>query len=201
MTWIRHSLLSTVVAVIACAAMGCGDESPVGTGTARTIDTHTMTIENADYNSGTGKGFVNLYDGVLYSKADLAANADDIDFRHQYRGVDIGNARLLENMTHTNRWGGGITNPTDSRIAPTTLTAADFDLIRNDRQLLNSFDFTTSMDDRQFLSDIDDNPTASVYAFIDKNGKRGLFKVISADVAPINTAPQGNLKIEVKVEL
>lgn len=206
MNWIRSSIPCTLAAAIALAAMGCGDDSPVGSGTPAppTIAMHTVTIENADYASRAGEGYVNLYDGVVYGGADATANAGNIDFRHQYRGVDIGNRRLLENMTHKNRWAGGLFNgitPTDSRIAATGLSRRYFDGIRNDRQLLGSFDFAGFMDDRQYLTDIDDNRTADVYAFIDKNGKRGLFRIVSADIAPINTTPQGNLKIEVKVEL
>ena len=207
MKLIRPNILIALIAVVCLAAIGCGDdESPTGTGqpAQTTIATHQVTIENADYNSYAGQGYVNLYDGVVYGGADATANADKIDFRHQYRGGDIGNARLWENMTHKNRWGGGLFSgitPTDSRIEPTTLSPGDFNRIRSDRQLLDSFDFAGPMDDRQFLMDIDNNPAAAVYAFIDKNGKRGLFRVVSAEVAPVDSRPQGNLRIEVKVEL
>jgi hypothetical protein len=194
-----------LVTAVAFAAMGCGDDdNPAGTTGSATIATHTVTIENADYNSCEGEGFVNLYDGVVYNAADAEVNADKVDFRHQYRGVDIGNRRLFENMTNKNRWGcGDFTSitPTDSRIAATNLSGSALYQIRNIDQLLDSFDFTGPMNSNQYLTDIDDNPVASVYAFIDKNGKRGLFRVVSAVTAPIDTQPQGKLTIELKVEL
>jgi hypothetical protein len=201
----RPSSLSTWVAVAAFVAVGCGgSSSPGDTPSLTNIASHTVTIENARYDSYAGKGFVNLYDGVVYGGANATANADKIDFRHQYRGVEIGNTRLFENMTTKGRWDRGLftgITPTDSRIVATGLNERDFDMIYQDHQLLDAFDFTGTMHASEYLMDIDDNPIADVYAFIDKNGRRGLFRVLSADTGPINTAPQGNLTIEVKVEL
>jgi hypothetical protein len=204
MTWIRTTLLPTLIASVTLMATGCGDNngSPVGVSTS-TIVTHTVTVQNADYNFGTGKGFVDLYDGMVYTYDAVSADsnkAEKIDFRHQYRGVDIGNRRIFENMTNQNRWGPLPGTPTDSRIAPTTLTGLDFQLIHSKSELLDSFDFTGSMTDSQYLNDTDDTPYAVVFAFIDKNGKRGLFRVVNADVAPIDSRPQGKLTIAVKME-
>lgn len=185
---------------------GSGGSAGAG-GSAATpipIKDNAVTVENASFNSHTGKGYINLFDGFAYAGQNATDNADKIDFRHQYRGVDIGNRRIFENMTSKGRWDvlslfDGIT-PTESQVGPTTLLESQFDAIDNQQELIASFDFTSVLNSSVRLTDIDDNILAQVFAFTDKNGKRGLFKVISADTAPINTVVRGNLTIQIKVE-
>jgi hypothetical protein len=171
---------------------------------------HTLSIQNTAFNALRGTGYVNLYAGAAYGGQEATDNAEMIDFRHQYRGRDIGNQRSFENLITKTRWDrtGLFTEitPTESRIGKTKLNEGAFDLIENVDDLIGSFDFQPMLEAaagrhrRAYLSNIDDEASATIFAFIDKNGRRGLFKVMKADRAPINTVSEGILTIEVKIE-
>ena len=171
---------------------------------------HTLSLQNTAFNTQQGKGYADLYAGAAYGGQDAANNADSIDFRHQYRGRDIANQRSFESLITKTRWDrlGLFANitPTESKIGKIEMDAGTFDLIENADALLESFDFqpmieaSASRYRRAYLTDIKDEPVATVFAFIDKKGRRGLFKVVDAGRAPIDTVSEGTLTIEVKIE-
>ena len=171
---------------------------------------NTLTLQNTSLNGQMGAGYADLYSGTAYGGQDASDNADRIDFRYQYRGRDIANKRSFENMSTKSRWdrAGLFTNvtSTESKIARTAIDEATFDSIENDDDLMRSFDFqpvleaSASRHRREYLSNAADEPLSGVFAFIDKNGRRGLFKIVSAETAPIDTVSEGKLTIEIKIE-
>jgi hypothetical protein len=174
------------------------------------LRTQTLTLENTSFNGQRGAGFGDLYEATALGGENAAKNAERIDFRHQYRGRDIGNRRSFENMTTKKRWDrlGLFTDvtPTESLISSTSLDEATFDEIGNATELVASFEFQTLLDDttdryrRAYLSNEEDEPLATVFAFVDKKGRRGLFKVLKAETAPIGTVAEGTITIEIKIE-
>jgi hypothetical protein len=171
---------------------------------------NTLTLQNASLDGQSGTGYADLYSGTAHGGKDASDNADQLDFRHQYRGRDIGNQRSFENLTTKKRWDrtGLFTNasPTESKIVITSLDESSFDLIGNDDDLVNSFNFQPLLESdanryrRAYLSNAADEPTATVFAFIDKKGRRGLFKVLDAETAPVDTVSEGTVTIEIKIE-
>jgi hypothetical protein len=171
---------------------------------------NTLTLQNTSLDGQRGTGYADMYAGTAHGGKNASDNADQIDFRHQYRGRDIGNQRSFENMTTKKRWDrtGLFTNvsPTESKIVITSLDVSSFDLISNDEDLVNSFEFRPLLESdaaryrRAYLSNAADEPTATVFAFIDKKGRRGLFKVLDAETAPIDTVSEGMITIVIKVE-
>jgi hypothetical protein len=171
---------------------------------------NTLRLQNTSLNGQMGAGYADLYSGMAYGGQDASDNADRIDFRYQYRGRDIANKRSFESMSTKSRWDrtGLFTNATstESKIARTALDEETFDSIENDDDLMRSFDFQpvleaeASRHRRAYLSNAADEPLSAVFAFIDKNGRRGLFKIMSAETAPIDTVSEGKLTIEIKIE-
>jgi hypothetical protein len=171
---------------------------------------NTLTLQNTSLDGQMGTGYADLYSGMAYGGQDASDNAGRIDFRHQYRGRDIANKRSFESMTTKSRWdrAGLFTDatPTESKIERTALDEVAFDSIENEGDLVRSFDFqpmleaSASRHRRAYLSNVEDEPLSTVFAFIDKNGRRGLFKVLRAETAPINTVSEGKITIEVKIE-
>jgi hypothetical protein len=224
----KRTALALALSTMALFSLFCSEETPrqaekpsappaqpaPDPAPATHLRVHRLTLENATFNGQLGVGYGNLYEGRAYGGQDAAANAARIDFRHQYRGADISNQRSFESMSTKSRWDGlGLfteATTTASRIKATDIDEKAFEQVEDDTDLLASFAFddmakqSPNHNRRAYLSNADDEPLSAVFAFIDKDGRRGLFKVVAATSAPVDSsAPivaRGEITIEIKIE-
>lgn len=177
----------------------------------QTLLVHQFAVENivapGGSQSATNKCFLNLYDGIAYTKAEAEAQSSKVDFAYNYKGDGCNSCRFFENVTNmsTRTWYvesfSTITNSTlEESEEYGYLTLADFDAIQsandlekifeaNPRRLFGSGDITNRETDVA---------TNRVFAFVDKDGRKGVFK-IGDYTANVPAGDKATLQLTVKI--
>lgn len=196
---------------IATTLLGCkkkGEDIDKGE-----ILTHSMTVESiigttTGNITATRKGFMNLYEGLVYSQTEAIANSSKVDFAYNYHGGGCSTCRFFENVSSMSTRTGyvnGFSTITKSLIVNAEyefgITRADFDGLRNAEDIDKLF---TSKDIKGYTSiDISnrttDIMTGKIFAFIDKNGKKGFFTVGDYQ-AKLPTGDAASLNLQVKIQ-
>ncbi len=190
-------------------AMSCDDDlNNDDNGVDRVIES-SFTVESIANGSVPGnRSFVNLYDGVAYNTATAVTNSSKVDFAYNYRGAGCNNCRFFENVkTMSTRTGyvDQFSTVTDSRIvnaeAEYGITVADFQNIRTnaDIDLLFSEKNIQLSSTGHVTNRTTDVAMGKVFAFTDKNGKRGFF-VIGDYVANVPATDPATLNMQVKIQ-
>jgi hypothetical protein len=206
----RRSIILAVVAAAAASACGGGSSSPESPAVAQS----TFNVDSIIGTSGdidpSRVGFIDLADGVAYSQADAVTHASDIDFAYNFHGGGCPNCRLFENVGSMS----GRTNYVEnfSTITNSTITNAElnagisptmFDAIETTADIEKLFADHLSSISLNRIADITnrvtDEATGRVFAFSDKNGKKGFFR-ISDYVANVPTGDKATLTLTVKIE-
>jgi hypothetical protein len=179
------------------------------------IRQHTLTVDNIIGTTGGNidaarKGFINFYDGLLYNQAEAGANSSKVDFAYNYHGGGCSTCRFFENVKNMSTRTGyvsGFSTVTTSTIANVAkdagVTQADFESIRNSNDIENLFTGKSIAPKLFGATDVTnrttDVATGKVFAFSDKNGKKGLF-TINDYTANVPTGNPATLVLTVKVQ-
>ncbi|GAB2797477.1 hypothetical protein GCM10027275_48680 [Rhabdobacter roseus] len=182
--------------------------------TALPIREHSIVAESiiapGGSQSTTNKCFLNLYDGLAYTKSEAEANSSKVDFAYNYRGGGCNTCRFFENVKNMSTRTGYVSSfstITDSRIANVEqydgITPDRFEQIKNAKDIDDLFAEKKIQDNAHGHGDITNRTTdvavGRVFAFIDKSGKKGFFR-ISDYVANVPTGDKATLTLSVKVQ-
>ena len=198
------SLAFTALALVSCRKE---DETPASTILTHTITTESLYAKDPGVNnlySAISKCFINLYDGTAYAKADAITNSSKVDFAYEYSGGrDFENMKVLKSRTGAINDFSTITN---AKIVNAEYShqvkSSDFDNIKTSDDIVNVFtQFKINIDNSTYayLSNAQDVVYGKVFAFIDKNGKKGFFTVDDYPAKP----PAGDkapITIRVKIQ-
>lgn len=174
--------------------------------------THTFSVESivapGDNQSTTNKCFINLYDGLAYTKAEAELQSSKVDFAYNYHGGGCSSCRFFENvnfMSSRTFYVESFSTITQSIMAEAELryqvSVADFDAIRT------AGDIDKIFDESSFIlggsGDITNRTTDAavnrVFAFKDKDGRKGFFKV-GDYVANVPDGDKATLELTVKIQ-
>lgn len=190
-------------------AVSCDDDLDDDDGGVDRVIESSFTIESiADGNVPSNESFLNLSDGTAYTTSEAVTNSSKVDFAYNYRGGGCNNCRFFENVeSMSNRTGyvDQFSTVTDSQIvnaeAEYGISIADFNDIRTnaDIDLLFSQHDIELEDSAHITNRVTDVAVGKVFAFVDKNGKRGFF-VIGDYTANVPASDPAALDIEVKIQ-
>lgn len=176
----------------------------------RPLRIHTFAVESIvgpfDEQSTVNKCYINLFEGVAYTKAEAEAQSSKVDFAYNYHGGGCETCRWFENVSQLygrTRYVDDFSTITNSTIATAEqdglLTTADFDAIRTsgdiDQLLTNYIPRNSSADITNRTSD---QAVNRIFAFIDKDGRKGLFKV-GDYAANVPNGDKATLTLTVKI--
>ena len=174
--------IKTTIAIFALATMllSCSKDDKA----TSDILGYTLNAESiANGLSTSNKCFINLYDGQLYNKDEAILNSDKVDFAYNYRGDGCNACRFFESVTAMSTRTDYVTNfstITNSKIVATDITTSEFDNIKSladINNLLLSKNITPNNPSEDITNRVNDVAIAKVFAFKDKNGKLGFFKI------------------------
>jgi hypothetical protein len=170
--------LSILMFIISCSK---SDDTP-----AKSIFEYNLNVESiARGTDVTNKSYINLYDGLVYNRADAKANQEKIDFIYNHKSNACPPCRLMENVKTTkdgHPYISDFTTITESKIKAMeiTMTDAEFDGIKTNTDIDGFFstkNITFSVGSVFLTDNATDIPKGNVFAFRDKNGKSGFFKL------------------------
>lgn len=153
--------------------------------------------------------FFNLYDGSVYNKAAAELNSSAVDFAYNYRGGGCPTCRFFENVktmsTRTN-YVNSFSSITESKITNAEqfhdVTIADFDALNNGTEIEKLFDNKINVNNLSGIADVTDRVSdvaqGRVFAFTDKVGRKGFFK-IGDYVANVPNGDKATLNLTVKI--
>lgn len=137
--------------------------------------------------SQTRKGFLDIYNGKVYNIAEANAISSQIDFAYNYRGGGCSNCRFFENVKSMSTRTGyvasfsTITNTLIKNVAANdSVSIAEFDAIKTAEDISSLFNKIQQTNFNGFCditNRTNDISIGNVFAFIDKNGKKGFFKI------------------------
>ena len=153
----------------------------------------------------TRSGFIDLYDGKTYNQQQAAANSSQIDFAYNYHGGGCSSCRFFENVKQMSTRTGyvdGFSTLTNSLLAVAdSVKAAEFEAVKTPADIDLLLAKTPLI--RNGAVEITDRTTDvavhKIFAFTDKNGKKGLFR-ISDYVANVPQGDRAVLTLYVKME-
>lgn len=204
---ITRVLLLGLIAFSSCKS---SDPAPAA------VEKKEFTVESIIGTSSGGivasrKGFINLAEGKTYSQTEAVAVSDQIDFAYNYRGGGCSSCRFFENVKQMSTRTGYVSSfssITDSRVMnveehnkmsvaafDSVETAADFERVVKNYKI----DFNAMYGSADVTNRTTDAATGKVFAFKDKNGRLGFFKIgnYTANLPTGNAAP---LPISVKLK-
>jgi hypothetical protein len=203
--------IATLYTVSSCKKSSSGPSTPAGA----TIIQSTINVQsiigtsNDDDVDPTRTGFIDLYDGAAYTQSDAAAKSSEIDFAYNYHGGGCNTCRFFENVQ-------SMSTRTDyvssfSTITATELTNAayyynitegQFDSIQtaaNIDTLFAKYNITNLGEFSDITNRVNDVAIGKVFAFTDKNGKKGFFE-INDYIANVPDGDPAPLTLTVKIE-
>ncbi len=175
--------------------------------------THTLSVESIIAPGGgvavNNRAFLNLYDGIAYLKAEAELNSSKVDFAYNYKGAGCANCRFFENvlnMSVRTNYVHSFSTLTNCKIKNVerdkNFTIQEFDALTNGSEIENLFNSKIEAGSLLEIADITDRVTdvaqGRVFAFIDKNGRKGLFK-IGDYLANVPTGDKATLQLTVKI--
>jgi len=218
----KHFRFSTipvlaVAAVTLFSAESCkkGSSGP-STPAAATIIQDTITVQSIiaatpdDQDvDPTRTGWIDLYDGAVYTQSEAATRSSDIDFAYNYHGGGCSDCRFFESVTSMSTRTGyvssfsNITNSTGINAAEYYhITEGEFDSIRtaaNIDTLFVTHNISANDEDVYVADGQTDVSEGNVIAFIDKNGKKGFMKIADY-VANVPDGDPAPLTLTIKME-
>lgn len=171
---------------------GCIKDGDDNTPPLKEMLTHTISVESIIGPGGaispTHKAFLNLADGLAYTKAEADLNSSKVDFAYNYHGAGCSTCRFFENvmnMSVRTNYVTSFSTHTDCKLRNVEkdklITVADFDGLKNGSEIENLFDSKLTPGSLRDTADITDRVSdvakGSVFAFIEKTGRKGFFKV------------------------
>jgi len=164
---------------------------------------------NDDDVDSTRTGWVDLYDGVAYTQDAAAAKSSDIDFAYNYHGGGCNTCRFFEDVQSMSTRTNYVTS--FSTITSTQLvnaayydqvTEGEFDSIQTAANIDTLF-VRHNITDLSEGADVTDRQTdvavGKVFAFTDKNGKKGFFE-IGDYIANVPDGDPAPLTLTVKIQ-
>lgn len=156
--------------------------------------------------STTNKCFLNLYEGVAYTKAEAEAQSSKVDFAYNYKGPGCNTCRFFENvsdMSNRTNYVASFSKITQSRISMSEfrgeLTIAGFDSIQSVADIEQLFSRPIRLERAgDITNSVTDNAICQVFAFEDKEGRKGVFK-IDDYIANVPGGDKATLQLTVKV--
>lgn len=157
------------------------------------------------------RGFFSLADGKAYSQTEAPAVSDKIDFAYNYHGGGCNTCRFFENVKNMSTRTGYVSSfstITDARITNVEsynkMSVAAFDSVETssdfDRMVKNyKIDFNQMSSSADVTNRTTDAATGRVFAFKDKNGRLGFFK-IGNYTANVPTGNEATLTLSVKIK-
>jgi hypothetical protein len=196
-------------------ASSCKKSSGSSTPAGATIIQSTINVQsiigtsNDDDVDPTRTGFIDLYDGAAYTQSDAAAKSSEIDFAYNYHGGGCNTCRFFENVQSMSTRTGYVSS--FSTITATQLTNAayyynitegQFDSIQtaaNIDTLFAKYNITNLGEFSDITNRVNDVAIGKVFAFTDKNGKKGFFE-INDYIANVPDGDPAPMTLTVKIE-
>jgi hypothetical protein len=205
-------VIATLCATSSCKKSSSGPSTPA----EATIIQDTITVESIiaatpdDQDvDPTRTGWIDLYDGTVYTQSEASTRSSDIDFAYNYHGGGCSNCRFFESVTSMSTRTGyvssfsNITNSTGINAAYYNhITEGEFDSIRtaaNIDTLFVTHNITANDGDVYITDSQNDVSQGNVIAFIDKNGRKGFMK-IGDYVANVPDGDPAPLTLTVKIQ-
>ncbi len=207
---------AAVVAILftasSCKKSSNSPSAPAGASIIQdTINVQSIIGTNTDNQGldGTRTGFVDLYDGVAYTQSEADQKSSDIDFAYNYHGGGCGSCRFFENVTSMSTrtiYVAGFSTVTNTQLVNAAyynhVTVGAFDSIKTAANIDTLF-VKYNINDLDELADVTNRQTdvsvGNVFAFIDKNGKKGFFE-INDYVANVPDGDPAPLTLTVKIQ-
>lgn len=192
---------------------GCIKDEDNKTPPAKQMLTHTLSVESIIGPGGgvspTNHSFLNLLEGIAYTKAEADINSSKVDFAYNYRGAGCSTCRFFENVTSMSvrtNYVHSFSTLTNCKIKNVeqdkSLTIQEFDALTNGTEIENLFHSKIETNALQGTADITDKVTdvaqGRVFAFIDKTGRKGFFK-IGDYIANVPMGDKATLQLTVKI--
>jgi hypothetical protein len=203
-------LLLVATAFASCSKNDDGSEALKPTGTP--VIEHTITVSNVDGPNNVldpnRAGYINLYDGLVYTQIQAKSNSARVDIVYKYRvlggpqyyraffDMPIQAAAYVEGFG-TITQSKVISVENNFSISKTAFanikTTADIDALLAGKDILKYYAGYA------YASDSKDNVSNTIFSFIDKNGKKGFFSIdpYTPRVAQGSAAP---LTLHIKVQ-
>ncbi len=190
--------------LILLALLSCNKDEPTDPG----IVQKTLTVESIIGTANgkidpTRKGFIDLYDGLAYSQTEAKSNSSKIDFAYNYHDEGCNTCRFFENvkaMSTRTHYVDGFSAITNSQIEM-AISVTKFDNIKTSADIEKIFTDEKIM--LNHLADITNRKTdvalGKVFAFVDKNGKKGFFS-IGDYAANVPTGDKATLTLTIKIQ-
>jgi hypothetical protein len=172
----------------------------------------TITVQNILGKDGLDPnrtGFIDLYDGIAFNQTAAATNSSKIDFAYTYHDGGCPDCRFFENvkqMTTRTYYVEAFSFATSSMIINAeendSVTIADFESLKtaaNVDALWNTKKIAQLGPLAEIAFEGTDKARGRIFAFIDKNGKKGFFK-ISDYTANVPTGDPAPLTLYVKIQ-
>jgi hypothetical protein len=175
--------------------------------------TYTLMVENIISPGGSistiNRSFLNLYEGIVYTKAEAELNSSKVDFAYNYRGAGCSSCRFFENvmsMAGRTNYVQSFSTHTNCKIKnieqDKSITIEQFDALNNGTEIENLFNTRLDISSLQATADITDRVTdvaqGRVFAFIEKTGRKGFFKV-GDYLANVPSGDKATLQLTVKM--
>ena len=174
---------------------------------------HSISVESIiapdGSQSSTNKCFINLYDGLVYTKSEAEANSSKVDFAYNYHGGGCNTCRFFENCKNMSTRTGYVSqfsSITDSRLTNAeqynNITEAIFGDIDNAADIDSLFSKHNLEPSLYGSSDVTDRETdvavGRVFAFKDKLGRRGFF-MLDDYVANVPDGDKATVTLRIKI--
>ncbi len=175
--------------------------------------THTLNAESIIAPGGSiaqsNLTFLNLYEGIAYAKVDADFNSSKVDFSYNYKGAGCTTCRFFENVTNMStrtNYVHSFSTLTNSKIRNVeqhnAISLVDFDALKNGTEIENLFNSKLDIASFTGIADITDRVTdvsqGRVFAFIDKSGRKGFFKIADY-LANVPSGDKATLQLTVKI--
>ena len=178
---VAMTLFCSTSSLVSCSK---NDDDPLPIESPKLLEYSLIVESIANNESTTNKCFINLYDGILYNKAEALANSNKVDLAYNYGS----NGRFFESVNGMSGRTGYVRNwstITNSKIKAmlTTISALEFDNLKTNEDISNLFktkSITIGTGDNfnnGVISGVNDLATSIVLAFTDKNSKTGFIKI------------------------
>jgi hypothetical protein len=198
-------IAALLLLVLAAAITSCSKKNS-GTA-ASSLKEDTIVVESIIGNNdldATRAGFINLYDGKTYNQAQAAANSSLIDFAYNYRGGGCSTCRFFENVQQMSSRTGYVdafsTLTNSLLVAADSVKTTEFEALKSPADIDALLAKTPLI--RNSAAEITNRTTDiavhKIFAFIDKNGKKGLFR-ISDYIAGVPNGDRAVLTLYVKM--
>ncbi len=172
---------------------------------------HNLQVESiiapGGVQSVTNRCFINLYEGVAFTKSEAEAASSKVDFAYNYHGGGCSSCRFFENVTSMSTRTGYVqsfSTITNSQLAnvekANDVTIAQFDALKtqDDVDKLFAEKTFTLYGSADVTNRVTDAAVGRVFAFTDKEGRKGLFK-IGDYIANVPNGDKATLQLTIKI--